>query len=178
MATKKVQLNVPNVLTLSRLVLAPLFFYSLSHWSRNTSFMVLGIAFLTDATDGFFARLLKQGTPEGILIDSLADKVFAVWVAAGLLVNGLIAPFQLALLLTRDIFILFIGGTLHFFISKKDRLFIEHSMLSKAITGLQYVTIVMLLLNSAYTPLLIYALGILGIACAVDYTIKWRKAPQ
>jgi CDP-diacylglycerol--glycerol-3-phosphate 3-phosphatidyltransferase len=67
--------NVPNTLTVSRLALAVCVFvfidFRLYFWAL--AFFV--IAALTDALDGYFARLLKQDTPIGRQLDPLIDKV-------------------------------------------------------------------------------------------------------
>jgi CDP-diacylglycerol---glycerol-3-phosphate 3-phosphatidyltransferase len=67
--------NVPNTLTLSRLALALCVFALISweYYAWALAFFV--IAALTDALDGFFARLLKQDTPLGRQLDPLIDKV-------------------------------------------------------------------------------------------------------
>ena len=66
--------NVPNTLTLSRLVLAVAVF-AFSWASMQSPWSSSSLAALTDALDGYFARLLKQGTPIGRQLDPLIDKV-------------------------------------------------------------------------------------------------------
>ena len=67
--------NVPNTLTVSRLALAVCVFglieYELYFWALA----LFVIAAVTDALDGYFARLLKQDTPIGRQLDPLIDKV-------------------------------------------------------------------------------------------------------
>jgi CDP-diacylglycerol---glycerol-3-phosphate 3-phosphatidyltransferase len=67
--------NVPNTLTLSRLVLAIVVFASISYAYYFTALIVFSLAALTDALDGYFARLLNQGTAIGRQLDPLIDKV-------------------------------------------------------------------------------------------------------
>jgi CDP-diacylglycerol--glycerol-3-phosphate 3-phosphatidyltransferase len=67
--------NVPNALTLSRLVLA-VFVFAFVYYSYYWSALVIfAVAALTDALDGYFARLLNQGTAIGRQLDPLVDKV-------------------------------------------------------------------------------------------------------
>jgi CDP-diacylglycerol---glycerol-3-phosphate 3-phosphatidyltransferase len=67
--------NVPNTLTVSRLVLA-ICVFALIAWSYYAWALALFVvAALTDALDGYFARLLKQDTPLGRQLDPLVDKV-------------------------------------------------------------------------------------------------------
>jgi CDP-diacylglycerol--glycerol-3-phosphate 3-phosphatidyltransferase len=67
--------NVPNALTLSRLVLAVGVFALISYGFFLAALIVFTVAALTDALDGYFARLLNQGTAIGRQLDPLIDKV-------------------------------------------------------------------------------------------------------
>jgi CDP-diacylglycerol--glycerol-3-phosphate 3-phosphatidyltransferase len=67
--------NVPNTLTVSRLALALLTFAFIDYGLYSWALAVFVVAALTDALDGYFARLLKQDTPLGRQLDPLIDKV-------------------------------------------------------------------------------------------------------
>ncbi len=67
--------NVPNTLTVSRLVLALLVFALIGTEFYFWAMVIFTIAAVTDALDGYFARLLKQDTPLGRQLDPLVDKV-------------------------------------------------------------------------------------------------------
>jgi CDP-diacylglycerol---glycerol-3-phosphate 3-phosphatidyltransferase len=67
--------NVPNTLTVSRLVLAIGVFVLIEFQFFLGAMALFVIAALTDALDGYFARLLKQDTPIGRQLDPLIDKV-------------------------------------------------------------------------------------------------------
>ncbi len=61
--------NVPNALTLSRLVLAIVVFAFVANEWYWSALIIFVIAALTDALDGYFARLLNQGTAIGRQLD-------------------------------------------------------------------------------------------------------------
>jgi CDP-diacylglycerol--glycerol-3-phosphate 3-phosphatidyltransferase len=67
--------NVPNTLTVGRLALAVLVFALIDYQSYAWALALFVIAAVTDALDGYFARLLKQDTPIGRQLDPLIDKV-------------------------------------------------------------------------------------------------------
>lgn len=73
--------KIPNILTIGRLILVPFLvftFYlpgSLGDW---LSFSIFIFASFTDFLDGFFARLLKQQSKLGELLDPIADKIIVV----------------------------------------------------------------------------------------------------
>jgi CDP-diacylglycerol--glycerol-3-phosphate 3-phosphatidyltransferase len=71
-------LNLPNILTLIRLALIPVFvilFYWPTEGSNLLAAIVFIIAALTDLLDGFLARRLKQTTKFGAFLDPVADKI-------------------------------------------------------------------------------------------------------
>jgi CDP-diacylglycerol--glycerol-3-phosphate 3-phosphatidyltransferase len=67
--------NVPNTLTVSRLALAVGVFALIDYQAYAWALALFAIAAITDALDGYFARLLKQDTPLGRQLDPLIDKV-------------------------------------------------------------------------------------------------------
>lgn len=70
--------NIPNLLTLFRLFLIPVFilcFYSGIEHARFWAAFVFWLAAITDALDGYLARKLQQSTPFGAFLDPVADKV-------------------------------------------------------------------------------------------------------
>ena len=82
-------MNLPNILTMSRIVMIPVFvviFYLPMQWSYLVSAILFALAGLTDWLDGYLARKLNQSTPFGAFLDPVADKVM-VAVALALLVE-------------------------------------------------------------------------------------------
>lgn len=71
-------MNIPNALTLFRILLIPVFvllFYLPYPWVFWASAAVFGLAGLTDWLDGYMARKLDQFTPFGAFLDPVADKL-------------------------------------------------------------------------------------------------------
>ena len=71
-------MNIPNSLTLFRIILVPVFVVALSTKMRLGVFLALVIfvvAALTDSLDGYLARKWHQVTKLGIILDPLADKL-------------------------------------------------------------------------------------------------------
>ncbi|SDJ22656.1 CDP-diacylglycerol--glycerol-3-phosphate 3-phosphatidyltransferase [Ferrimonas sediminum] len=70
--------NIPNILTLLRLVLIPfflVFFYLPWEYAYVTAAGIFMLAAFTDALDGYLARKLNQTTPFGAFLDPVVDKV-------------------------------------------------------------------------------------------------------
>lgn len=80
------RMNLPNVLTLARFVMVPIFMLFLTFnntWSTVIALVVFSVAALTDFFDGYLARKLNQVTTFGKFIDPMADKLLmvAAWLA-------------------------------------------------------------------------------------------------
>ncbi len=104
--------TISNTLSLSRIILmAPVVYFFLTPVSHNREYAILFIllAVTTDALDGYVARLLKQESEIGKIIDPLADKIGVSIVVVLLLFFGDISLWFAVLIILRDALI-FIGG--------------------------------------------------------------------
>lgn len=98
-------LNVPNLLTLSRILLVPvcvgLIVYDYPRWAL----IVFLLAGLTDALDGMIARVMNQRTTLGQYLDPLADKLLLVTSFVTLSVVGSIPIWVTIIVVSRDVII-------------------------------------------------------------------------
>ncbi|OUS40180.1 CDP-diacylglycerol--glycerol-3-phosphate 3-phosphatidyltransferase [Oleispira antarctica] len=83
-------MNLPNILTMSRILMIPFMVFCFYYWpAENAHYIaawVFMIASFTDFADGYLARKLNQSTPLGAFLDPVADKLSVV-VALALLVE-------------------------------------------------------------------------------------------
>ncbi len=70
-------LYVSNLLSLFRLLIVPILFWFIYKENYPLAVVVGGVAIVSDLLDGFFARLLKQHSELGFILDPIADK-FAI----------------------------------------------------------------------------------------------------
>lgn len=107
MKIKDILINIPNLISMSRVILIPLFLYLLFQPSMTSSFwalVVFGIASLTDVLDGWSARKLNQETEFGQFLDPLADKVLVLSTLIALvLLDPLIPLWMVLIIVGRDI---------------------------------------------------------------------------
>ncbi len=95
-------LTIPNALTALRVLLVPVF---LSYYFANevrTAALVFAAAASSDILDGLLARLLKQRTALGAILDPLADKLLGLASLVALVVHGRLPWWLLVLSLLRD----------------------------------------------------------------------------
>ncbi|GAA3412841.1 CDP-alcohol phosphatidyltransferase family protein [Paenibacillus hodogayensis] len=107
-------MNLPNLLTLSRFGLIPIYvvFFTTNH--LKTAFLIVVLAGATDVLDGYLARKRGQITQVGIMLDPLADKCMMLTVIISLLVSGMI-PWLLAVaMFIRDVGMIAGSAFFHF----------------------------------------------------------------
>ncbi len=105
-------LTLPNLVTLIRLLLIPIFVYL--SWSRSRLILgglLLGLIGATDWIDGYLARRLNQTSTVGKVIDPSADRVLLI--AAGIVSfhDNLIPTWLLLVIFAREIAVSSVVGT-------------------------------------------------------------------
>ncbi|HLP23031.1 MAG TPA: CDP-alcohol phosphatidyltransferase family protein [Microbacteriaceae bacterium] len=96
-------LTVPNLISFARLGLVPVFLWLIVAGDYAAALIVLVIASVSDALDGWLARTLKQISNLGILLDPIADRLYILAALIGLSWRGLVPWWVLALIVSRDI---------------------------------------------------------------------------
>lgn len=143
-------MKIPNILTIGRILIAPIlvFIYYLSgELSDWLSCIIFVIAAFTDYLDGFFARLYKQQSKFGELLDPIADKVLVATALALLIMSQIIkGPHVVAaiIIITREILI---SGLREFL--AKAQIYIPVTNLSKGKTVIQMTAISILLAGNS-----------------------------
>src|SRR6476646_8577465 len=103
-------LNLPNLISLGRLLLVPLAISLILDGRYRAAFWVLVIAGVSDALDGFIAKRFNRRTRLGALLDPVADKVLLVSVYVTLGIAGQLWAWLVVLVVFRDVRI--VGGFL------------------------------------------------------------------
>lgn len=104
--------TLPNVLSLVRLALVPVFLILVILGHDVSALIVLVISSVTDYLDGVLARRLNQVTRLGQLLDPAADRLFIFATLIGLAVRGIVPWWLLAVIALRDVVLLGFGFVL------------------------------------------------------------------
>ena len=99
--------TLPNLLSLLRLALVPVFLVLIITGHSITAFIVLAIASITDWLDGYLARKLNQVTRIGALLDPAADRLYIFATLIGLAVTGAIPAWLPVVVVGRDVLLAF-----------------------------------------------------------------------
>jgi cardiolipin synthase len=112
--------TAPNLLTLSRIFLAPFLVSAILDNHYALSFGLFVAAGLTDLLDGLLARLLKQYTMLGQYLDPVADKLLLSTLFLVLTYKNLIPARVTAMVLGRDVGILLVAAILYATVGRRE----------------------------------------------------------
>jgi len=98
-------MNMPNKLTLLRVIIAPIFMYFFlldGFYMRLTALILFVIASLTDLADGYYARRYGIVTGFGKFMDPLADKILVSCALISFIALGYVSPLPVMLIIGRE----------------------------------------------------------------------------
>mgnify|MGYP001214235637 CR=1 FL=1 len=138
--------KIPNILTIGRIIIVPIFvfsFYLPGFYGDIIPFILFIVASFTDFLDGLLARMFKEESKLGELLDPIADKIIVAAALILLVMDGTIKNFEVIaaiIILTREILI---SGLREFL--AKGQIKLPVSNLAKLKTFLQMFSISILL---------------------------------
>ena len=102
-------MTIPNVLSLFRLALVPVFLVLIIAGDDILALAVLVVASITDFLDGVLARRLNQVTLLGQLLDPAADRLFIFATLIGFATRGIVPWWLVAVIFARDAMLIVLG---------------------------------------------------------------------
>jgi cardiolipin synthase len=102
-------LTVPNVLSVIRLAMVPVFLVLILRGQDGFALLVLVISSITDYLDGLIARTFKQISRLGQLLDPAADRLFIFAALIGLAARGVIPWWLFLVIVGRDAMLVVLG---------------------------------------------------------------------
>tara|TARA_B100000609_G_C17208387_1_gene432359 strand:- start:1599 stop:2195 length:597 start_codon:yes stop_codon:yes gene_type:complete len=137
-------MNLPNALTIFRVILTPIFIYLLfnsSMYSNLSALIIFILASVTDAFDGYYARKYNIETEFGNFLDPLADKILVSSAFISFYLLDLIKLWMVVVILSRDFFI-----TCLRIVMKKNGQSLKTSRIAKSKTAVQLILIIFILI--------------------------------
>jgi cardiolipin synthase (CMP-forming) len=107
--------SIPNLLTITRLLLAPFVFRAIADGRHTAALVLFFCAALTDGLDGMLARRFGQTTHMGAFLDPIADKILLSGVFLALAIAGSLPWWLVIIVLGRDVFLLASSGIVMLF---------------------------------------------------------------
>ncbi len=172
------RLNLPTVLTFSRIVSIP-FFILLTPKHPFLGASIFSLASLTDFLDGYIARKTGQITKFGMILDPIADKFLVISALILLVDMGSLSAFVAIVIIVREFLV---TGLRVVALSK--RIVIPAETGGKLKTTAQIFAILLLILKDGLPGINLYAPGVvliwialvLAVFSGVKYTVSFWKA--
>jgi cardiolipin synthase len=171
--------NIPNTLTLGRIVLVPLLVWLIIDQEMFAAFLVFLLAGFSDAADGYLAKRFDWHTELGAYLDPIADKALLVSIYVTLGLAGHLPVWLVIAVVSRDILI--IGAVLLAWILSRP-ITVKPLLISKANTLAQIVLAGVILAElglglglEELVWVLIWVTGTLTIMSAAAYFWAWLR---
>ncbi len=177
-------MNLPNWITIARILLIPFFVafilkYRQTHleFFRYYAVAIFILAVVTDAVDGGIARLRKQKTFLGTVLDPIADKLLllAAVILLSIPINGLTQlPIWIPVtFISRDLILVL--GAIVIYIQNGGQLKVKPNVLGKLTTVAQMATVLCLLLVLPYPNYCWRVAGFLTIVSGLMYVYQGTR---
>lgn len=169
--TPSALLTPPNLISLSRFLLAALFVLAQSPAYR---LLLLAMASLSDMLDGWLARRMQRTSRWGALLDPVADRMFVLTALLVFVAEGVFNAWHALLFLSRDIM-----TTIGFIVARRVSwlrpVTFQARPVGKVVTGLQLLTLYVAVFRPSVAPSLVLLVGAVAAVAVVDYTLAlWR----
>jgi len=178
-------LTLPNFITSLRIIAAPFVMYMILNGRYAAAFIILLLAAITDSFDGKVARLLKQQSAFGAILDPIADVTLTTCTVIALLIQFQFPLWFGIIILSREAIII-LGGLMCLFAKEynlaKADIFGKLSRFFQLATIIIYILAYVLSYSALWIYILMYFTAILTLISAVIYLSRafeliagWKK---
>lgn len=160
-------MNLPNQLTIGRILLVPVFVIVILSGMKNALFIsaiIFAIASLTDFLDGHIARKHNLISNFGKLMDPFADKLLVSAALITMVELNLVPSWMVIIIISREFAVSILRA-----VAASAGVVIAASKGGKAKTISQIIAILMILLNIPYSNIMLWLAVILTIYSGYDY---------
>jgi cardiolipin synthase (CMP-forming) len=172
-------LNIPNLITLGRILLVPVVVWAIVSGEMRGAFLLFLLAGISDGVDGFLAKRFQMKSELGAYLDPLADKALIVSIYISLGIAKALPIFLVILVVSRDIMIVS-AFMLTLLIGKPMP--VRPLMVSKANTAAQILLAVLVLAENAFdfdatvgANALMALVAVLTLLSIAFYVAEWVR---
>jgi cardiolipin synthase len=155
-------MNLPNSITLFRVVLIPFFINLMIYGYYRAALAVFVVACITDALDGMIARLMNSKTTLGAFLDPMADKLLIVSAFITLVLLNMVPVWLAIIVISRDVILVF--GSIIVYLMQHN-FTVQPSFIGKLTTVLQLLCVTLTLVQVDY-----------GLGMGVLAVLQWTTA--
>ncbi len=174
--------HIPNIITALRIILVFPTTWLLWQARYQDAFILMAVAGVSDALDGFLARRFNWMSKLGAAMDPLADKMLVAAMFVVFTLQGHIPLWVAIIVLGRDFTIVAGAGVYKLLYEEVE---IAPTFVSKANTAMQIIMLLLLMVSllpleiiapiarQLVDPYCFYILAVLGVSSGLDYVFTW-----
>lgn len=167
--------HIPNILTIIRLILVPVFafvYFSPMPNARSLALAIFIIAGITDVLDGYIARRYNLVSVVGTALDPLADKLMLLTTLTCLFISGHL-PFIVLIIMYLKELTLMISGLIMYF--HKEKIVVPSNIFGKLATVIFFIAVIltMLIPTGSFHIILLYIALIFKLIAFGSYVIHF-----
>ncbi len=163
-------MNVPNLFTVFRFCLIPLYLYVFFTGHPKTALGVILLAGGTDVLDGYLARRRGETTPLGALLDPLADKLMMLAVISSFFLSERISVWAALFFFVRDIGMIVASVVFHL----RGKKTVPANAFGKLTTVLFYIAFTLLMFQYPYGEEILWIVIAFSFVTSANYLAKIR----
>ena len=171
--------NIPNLITLARILLVPVIVWAISTGAMLFAFVLFVMAGASDAVDGFLAKRFGMASDFGKYLDPLADKALIVSIYVALGINEALPRWLVILVVSRDIMI--VAAVILSWVVARP-VVVKPLVISKCNTAAQILLATLVLASLAFRwdfgwllAACIAAVAVLSLASVAVYLREWVR---
>lgn len=172
-------LNLPNLITLARLLIVPLAIWLILDARYGAAFWIFVVAGVSDGLDGFIAKRFDRRTRLGALLDPIADKTLLVSVYVTLGWAAALPKWIVILVVFRDV--MTIGGFVLIQAMAAPKRY-DPLYISKLNTAAQIILVGFILARLGIgadaplaTMILVLAVAVTTVLSGLSYLVRWAR---
>ena len=169
--SKKLNINIPNILTIFRIIVIPFFALSILNKFYTYAIILFTVAGISDVLDGYLARKYDIVSEFGKVADPIADKLMQFTAVLTLTINGAIEPIIIIIIGIKE---LLMGiGTI--FLFKRLHTFNAANWYGKITTFLIYTAVILILFDVGFGKYILYLSIVMTVFSFVMYGLLTKK---
>ena len=171
--TERRLLDLPNMLSMSRVVLAAIFPFAVHRPAAQV--VLIGLAAVSDFLDGWIARARHSASKWGALLDPITDRIFVIVAIATYVVVGQLSVGECLTMIIRDLATA-IGFLVARVVPSLQRVTFRARMSGKITTTVQLLVLLAIPLAPSFVHPLVILVAVLSVWAVIDYTLALQRA--
>lgn len=167
-------MNVPNLLTICRFLLIPVYIAVFAAGHVMWAFVIVLAAGLTDILDGYIARSRNLVTRAGEMLDPLADKLMMLTVILSLMIAGYIPWYAVVPIFVRDAGMIIGSAVFHF----RGKRTVPANAMGKLTTVLYYLAVLFIVFRFDFAIAYLWFVIAFSFVTTAIYIFKFQKLNQ